>query len=433
MSRTVRRVGLVAVVLGLIAGIVAAIAVPHSTGRAAPRATATTPPRAATGPITTAPARPQPGGPSRIALRRTGPYAVAARVDDPAGGPPWVVRTFLAERSSLLRGRRHVVGRNRCFQLGRLHGGRFGWLDDRSVFRPVTAGYRGAPIQCGSRLPDLHRQPTIDGFHVLDRGADGRGWALNTVTWAVAGAAARDIVLRLPGGARGTVSGRWNVGIAIQGPDLDATAGGLRVRYASGRIVERSADSRDSDPFDGRAANGPDPAATPFIAARAPDPNGGRPFGLAAVRASDGGWCIAQQPGRIVGDRVGRINFELGTFVEAMVMASNCAPPDGVGRRRPFMGGYGSAMEDRVDGADPAPGRIARRTLPGMQYFSGRVPGDVRSLTFTSPRDVRTLVPSSPAHAYLVVYDGAFSAGVMRIVARFAVGSTAREEHPLGF
>lgn len=421
MRRTVRRIGLLAVVVGLLVGAVAAIVVPRSAGRPAAR------------PITTAAARPQPGGPSRIALRRTGPYALAARVADPAGGPPWAVRTFLAERSSTLRGKRLVVGRNRCFQLGRLYGGRFGWVDDRSVFRPVTAGYRGAPIRCQSRLPDLHREPVVDGFHLLERHGDGRVGIANTVTWAVAGSAARRVDLRLPGGAQGRVTGPWKVAVAVQGPDRDATTARLGVRYSAGPVVRATSSNGPPISFDRRAPRRPDPDATPIVAARAPDPNGGLPFGLAAVRGTDGGWCMAQGADRIVGDRVGAIDFEQGRFVEAMIMASSCLPPQGVRRDQPFMGGFGSAMEDRVEGADPAPGRIARRTLPGMQYFAGRVSADVRSLTFTSPRDVRTLAPSSPAHAYLVVYDGAFSAGTMRIDARHADGTTTKQVQPLGF
>lgn len=420
MSWTVRRIGLLAVVLGLVAGVVAAVAVPRSTGRPAAR------------PVTVAPTRPQPGGSGRVALRRTGPYAVAARAVDPAGGPPWVLRTFLAERSSTLRGRRHVVGRNRCFQLGRLYGGRFGWIDDRSVFRPVPAGYRGAPIQCGSRLPDLHRQPTVDALHLLHRRPDGRVGAANTVTWAVAGSAARDVDLRLPGGAPRTTAGPWNAAIAVQGPDHETTDGRLAVRYATGPRVDRTSSPDYPVPLGARLPRQPDPDAGTFIAARAADPNGGLPFGLAGARASGGGFCVAQQPGRIVGEHVGGVDFDLGTFVDATIHANDCLGPGAVNRRRPFAGGYGSAMEQGEPAADPVPGRIARRTLPGMQYFAGRVPDDVRSLTLASPRDVRTIAPSSDAHAYLVVYDGRFSAGAMTIVSRYVDGTTTRQRIDLG-
>lgn len=424
MSSKIRKIGLVAVVLGLLAGVVAAVAVPSGPARTAARTAAR--------PVTTAPARPQPGGSGRVALRRVGPYAVAARTADPAGGPEWVVRTFLAERASILRGRRHVVGRNRCFQLGRVYRERFGWIDDRSVFRPVTAGYRGAPIRCGSRLPDLHRQPVVDALHLLQRRAGGRVATANTVTWAVAGAAARDVDLRLPGGARRTTAGPWNVAVAVQGPEHDTTDARLGVRYATGSWVHRTSSPDYPLPFGARPPRRPDPGAPTVIAARAPDPNGGLPFGLAAARATGGGWCVAQQPGRIVGERVGGVDFDLGTFVDATIHANDCLGPGAVNRRRPFAGGFGSAMELDEPSADPVPGRVARRTLPGMQYFAGRVPDDVRSLTLSSPRDVRTIAPSSDAHAYLVVYDGRFSAGTMMLLARYGDGSTSTQRIDLG-
>ena len=47
------------------------------------------------------------------------------RIDDPAGGPPWALKVFDAERITLQRPARtlakgRIVGRNRCVQLGRL-------------------------------------------------------------------------------------------------------------------------------------------------------------------------------------------------------------------------------------------------------------------------------------------------------------------------
>jgi hypothetical protein len=73
-------------------------------------------------------------------------------------------------------------------------------------------------------------------------------------------------------------------------------------------------------------------------------------------------------------------------------------------------------------GEDDAPGRIERRVLEGRIMFSGRVHDDVISVTIRTPRDVRTLIPSSPAHAILAVYDGRFPAGKVTATARMKDG-----------
>jgi hypothetical protein len=54
----------------------------------------------------------------------------------------------------------------------------------------------------------------------------------------------------------------------------------------------------------------------------------------------------------------------------------------------------------------------------------GSARADVRSITIATPRDVRTLVPSSPAHAFIAVYDGSFPTGKIVTTAHFADGSS---------
>ncbi|MEV4422246.1 hypothetical protein AB0L40_20055 [Patulibacter sp. NPDC049589] len=423
----IRRVGLLALVLGVLGGAVAAAAIPRD--RAAGDTVARTP----SADVRTAPAKPQQSARYFGGLRRTGPVAITARVADPAGGDPWAVRTFLAERLNT-RGRRQVViGRDRCFQLGRIHAGRFGWIDDGDVFRPASVGYRGAPITCGSRRPDLHRSPTLQALHLL-RTTPGQGPArIRTVVWGATGEAARDLTVRLGGDELRTTRGAYGTALAVRAEDDDASTLEGTVRYPTGSPVTVGGLAGIPDRFLHGMKHAPDPAAPTFIAARAPDPNGGMPYGIVGRAAKGGGYCVTSSPGRIVDGRVGRVDFDLGTFVEDRVARYDCQSIGSLGRKRPIGIGFGGGDGFPDPAADPAPGRVARRTLPGTQYFAGQTAPDVRSLTMQSPRDVRTLVPSSPAHAYLVVYDGVFNSGTMEFTARLADGRTVHDSATLAF
>lgn len=54
----------------------------------------------------------------------------------------------------------------------------------------------------------------------------------------------------------------------------------------------------------------------------------------------------------------------------------------------------------------------------------------MRTVTIATPRDVRTLRPSSTGRAILAVYDGTFPAGETVITSTFADGSTRRQVIP---
>ena len=80
-----------------------------------------------------------------------------------------------------------------------------------------------------------------------------------------------------------------------------------------------------------------------------------------------------------------------------------------------------TTLTSSIDAGDPR-GRIERRTQDTRLVFHGRVYPDVVSVTIRTPRDVRTLVPTSPAHAVLAVYDGLFPGGKVTATARFKDG-----------
>jgi hypothetical protein len=137
-------------------------------------------------------------------------------------------------------------------------------------------------------------------------------------------------------------------------------------------------------------------------------------WALGAVPGKAGGWCLSNGAGRVVGDRVGSIDFLLGEFRSELGPA-RCPDPRS---RRAVDVGYSFGDDDRP-GASDGRGRVARRTLRGMTTVYGQAEDDVTAITIATPRDVRTLVPSARAHAFLAVYDGDFPTGEIVITAHF--------------
>ena len=157
-----RRVAALALVAGIVAGVAVAVAVPRTTGDAprsgdVPRAAQPGDPRRPR----VAPALPQNRNPGEIRIRRTGRPVVVARTRDPRGGPDWAVRAFRAVESpppyvTAPRSRRL------CAQVGRIFGGRFGWIDATNTFRPAGFGFRGALTTCDARRVQRDRTPVVE-------------------------------------------------------------------------------------------------------------------------------------------------------------------------------------------------------------------------------------------------------------------------------
>lgn len=421
------RLAVVALAAGALGGTIAAIAIPPTAAQQpAPRRE----------PLRVAAAAKPSEAAAMVQLRRTGPITVAARTADPDGGPEWVVRSFLADRMAERDGKMHVISRARCVQLGRLHRGTFGWIDDRGTFRPATISMVGAPITCGSRTADLRRNPFFSSFRRLVTPADGGPPKLGrTVAWGYAGAAARRVDVRTADGRSvGGASGPMNVVLYVIDERTESSRMTMTVGYASGKPVVRAGawTGRFEQEKSRRAKHRPDYTKPTIVAARAADPSGGLPYGIVALPAVGGGWCVKSQPGRVVEDRVGYVDFARGTISEDQVSGLDCQGIRHLSRKQPIGGSFGG--DGSADpAADPGYGRVARRTQPGTTYFAGPVLPNVRTITLKSPRDVRTIVPSSPAHAYLVVYDGLFTAGDMRITSTFGDGTSTTNAFRMGF
>jgi hypothetical protein len=385
---------------------------------AVPPAPAVPPPAGDAGKVRrVAAARPQPRNAGAVLLRLRGPMRVVVRRPDPAGGPEWAVRVFRADRTfhdAQDGNRLHTIGRNTCVQLGRIHRGRFGWLDGGGTFRPVRPSLFASPTKCGSRRADLGGRPYLDALQTLTGTSGATPHLAAAVVWGRVGPAARDV--RLSVGGRAAPSAATADGVVLD------------VRPADGDVP--SAEMQATYPARGTRSAKAGGGTGAVLAVRTADPRGGPAYGLSASRAN-GRWCMGRV-GRVADGRVGTIDYRFGTFRQF--------PPQGCGGRAlrdPLVLDQMSGGEDLGDdpiyteGAPRAQG-TARRSAPGLTWTAGQVGADVRSITFRTPHDVRTLAPSAIGNAFLVVYDGQFPSGRSEMVLGLADGRKARRPLHLG-
>ena len=365
-----------AIAIGMAAGTAVAVA-DRDPARGAPA------PVAGAGPSTTARSAPLPLPRGvRIAVRR--PSA--------AGGAGWAVRTF----TSTIGGQRVL-----CAQLGRLDGARFGWIAPGGAWRPARFDASDAPTVCDSprflqRIGLQIQRATMTSDPPAGPLSPGQ-----TITWGHVTAG----VTRIRADGFVATPARGGAFLHVEpgsGPRTRPTgelrfADGHRKLFHLARGIPRP------------RASGETPVGKLATAIRVPDPAGGLPWAMLAARGSRGGTCLTD-PGRVLGDRVGHLDTNLGLFQpDPAGRAPRCPDP-----RRPTTRTFPARLSTGLwSGPDvnPAGGRTQLRRLDGRTVISGRVHPDVVALTLRTPRDVRTLIPARTGHAILTVYDGTFPGG----------------------
>ncbi|HEY0516851.1 MAG TPA: hypothetical protein VGD00_06995 [Solirubrobacteraceae bacterium] len=167
----------------------------------------------------------------------------------------------------------------------------------------------------------------------------------------------------------------------------------------------------------------PVPSSLEAPQARAPDPNGGAPWGFAADAHNSAYGEILE--GRLVyiDSASGQLRYGPG------------GSSSGGSGRIPYPG---PVRFDTQGGPEPesifnrharlSRVQVERRTLPGRTIVTGIAQADVTSVTIATPRDVRTLRPSGPQHALIVVYDGQFFRGGITATVRLRNGRTVTEQ-----
>lgn len=430
----IRRVGLLAVLLGVLGGVIAASAIPRSRGPRDPQADSVV--------RRERPASPLTNEPGYVRLRATSRVVLAIRARDSRGGPDWAVRTYLAEQLVAQPDQRRrvsrVVGFGRCAQLGRVYRGRFGWLTADGTFRLVTTSDQlAAPTFCHSRPSESAGHPYADVVEPMTDPEKPQAQLLGSVVWGLAGASATTMTLQdgrrpepLHRGANGTL-------LSVLGTDVRPRDLRLHVAYPDRPSVQVLQQRPEAvlalHHLPGQRASRT-PLGPSVLSALAPDPDGGLPYALVTEHGKPHVWCT-QAGARVAGGRYGTPNYRLDSFSEVNVSGGGSCGALPVPLRehdgRPYppyalattFGGSGSDSE----GEDPANGRIARRLLRGKVIFSGVALPDVRSLTFATPSDVRTITPSGPAHGFIVVYAGDFPAGRVTVTTTYRDGHTRRD------
>jgi hypothetical protein len=423
-----RALAIAAVVVGLLGGAIAAIAIPTTKIGSARGAAAGARAQVVQGVDTVARVAPAAKPFGSVELRPEGPVRIEARAADPLGGPDWAVRVFRAARVTRPTWRRPgvnpVIGHSLCAQVGRIHAGMFGWLTADGTFRPLRVDAQGGSVSlCRSRAADLKGRPTLDALSPITEPHAPAARVRSTVAWGVAGRAARAVTLDVAG--RTVVPNRTpnNAYIIAVGPEIAQREISGTATYADGRTHRLGGGRR----LPGATAG---PAT---LAARAPDPNGGLPFAMMVTEGRDGTWCQFTG-GRVVDGRVGGVNYARDILTEtSFTGGGSCGRRDAKAfKDHPVLLGVswggGDLPEEGGDGGGT--GRIARRTQKGLVTFTGQAAPDVVAVTLETPRDVRTLIPSGPTHAIIAVYDGTFPTGSVKVVARFKDGHVETDELP---
>jgi hypothetical protein len=344
------------------------------------------------------------------------------RAADPAGGPTWVLRSWQGRPNPKVRG----VGHERfvCAELGVLVDGKLvePGTNPSSKSQPLTSE-QGRCNQTAS-LTRMRYMLALESF--LNDPYEYTPHPSRTVLSGVLPPEARDPLLLGLGPARPlpldsnnafliVLPGRyWN-----SSPHIAYLLHGHRV---------------------GRLTHGERPKLFPLGSSpeipqvRAPDPDGGAPWGFAAT------FDCSTAVGRIVEGRFASIDLSNGVLKSGPQEtggSSSCAthreafaPPSL--RHLPVEFDERQANTAApLFGHEPellSPPELERRTLPGRTIVTGIAHADVISVTLSTPSDVRTLRPSGPLHVILAVYDGYFLRGNLTATVQLRDGRVETEE-----
>jgi hypothetical protein len=340
------------------------------------------------------------------------------RAHDPAGGPEWVLRSWQANPNPHVSG----VGRQRfyCETLGVRWNGRLVAPSARpsGYSEPVE---REGRCDNAAQLTRMRYSLSLESF--LDDPYAYRPVPSRALLSGLLPPGARDPVLLGVGPARALPVDVNNAFLLVlPGKLWNATP---RITYLLGghRV--------------GHTSNPPRriyvPGTEPQVPqARAPDPDGGAPWGFAATRR------CATAIGRIVAGRLATINPNNGVlkpgadFTGSSISCLNRPSELEPGRRSQHV-----EFDQQQVGTGQSPlvgdsGRLGqpeveRRTLPGRTVITGVARPDVESVTISTPSDVRTLRPAGPSHTLIAVYAGYFLRGTITAIIRLRGGEVQTE------
>ena len=330
---------------------------------------------------------------------------IVLETPDPKGAAPWVVRKFETTFTS----RKGQKTPATCHELGRLQDGRFGWIGSEHTFKATQPGRGENPIDCPSPGVLDAVEAMIYRYATVTTPPGGSPRPDRSITWGVA----QPQIARITIPGEPPIVPRDGLFLVIGTDTLPAPAIKRTLERADGT-------RRHIDDFKRGGIRGELPVVeTRKVAAIAPDPAGGRPWGLIVGRDKRGETCLTS-PGQLVGDAYAHIDPRLGlAFADPFGAMFNC-------KRKPPTRAFPMRITTGISGTsetEPS-GRVERRVVEGRIIFDGIVHPDVVSVTITTPHDVRTLIPDPEHHAIVTVYAGRFPGGEATATARFKDGRT---------
>jgi hypothetical protein len=364
------------------------------------------------------PARQVEPPPADIPLART--VRETLRAKDPAGGPEWALRSWQGLPNPRANfGVGYHPKRFICVQVGAVEDDRLVEPRPGAPALPLSVGTESEADVGGCNAPsDLLRfGPLAEAVSYVNDPYAYSPRPLRTVVWGMLRLDATHPVLLGAGAPRPlALDANHALFAVLPGRYWDAP---LRIAAViDGRTVTRSA--LQSFP-------GPPAPATPQ--ARAPDPNGGAPWGFAA------GADHSTDYGRILDGRLAVIEARNGSLHNGPDGWSGGGNGPALRKPPPVSFDSNGGPEERPFEEHPAAlprPEIERRTLPGRTIITGVADADVVSVTLATPRDVRTLRPSGPEHVLIVVYDGQFFGGEITATVELRDGRTVTEAVPNG-
>jgi hypothetical protein len=344
---------------------------------------------------------------------------------DPAGGPEWALRSWEGRPNPKARWGESAPARLVCFQVGIRRGG--GLFEPRPGASPrlLQADHEagGEAGGCNSTAYVADHNPVAQVNSYTDHPYAYAPTPERTVVSGMLPPDATHPLLLGAGAPRPLPADANHMFLAVlPGRYWDAP---LRLS-----VVEHG---RTIAPSGGRTLPVPPELMVPQ--ARAPDPDGGAPWGYAA--GADGSYA----QGRIVDGRLAGISEREGSVRYGPMGTGGGEPCFGRSRSRACQDAdrhppavhfevQSDGGEKPFAGGTPTltPPQIERRTLEGHTIITARAEPDVVSVTLATPSDVRTLRPGGPQHVFIVVYDGQFFRGAITATILLRDGRTVTQQ-----
>ncbi len=344
---------------------------------------------------------------------------------DPAGGPEWALRSWQGRPNPKARFGGSHPSRFVCYQVGIRRGGqlfepRFGGSPHLLEAGQEAGGESGG---CNETAYVADHNPVADVESYTDHPYAYAPTPQRTVVSGMLPPDATDPLLLGAGAPRPLAIDANHMFLAVLPGRYWRSSLGLSVVEHGRTIAPSAVSTRSAGPV------------SMVPQARAPDPDGGAPWGYAA--GADG----SSAQGRIVDGSLAGISEREGSIRNGPMEWGSGGPCFEHRRSRvcAFANRHSHAVEFDVqggageglsEGAAPAltPPQIQRRTLEGHTIITARGEADVVSVTLATPSDVRTLRLAGPQHVFIVVYDGQFFRGAITATILLRDGKTVTQQ-----